>query len=334
MPSSNIAVMAPTPIERVFYLIPHNTEPCGGIKVMYQHCRMLDEAGIKAFPLHEGRFSLDWFDHRLTPVNISDLPSQLSSTDVLVGTEVFPYALSRFKGARKVMLVQGAGQILPAWRRGPRNPGLAQKVGRRFKAFQRHPSYQRLGYERVLTCSPYLQAFLWSKHHIESTVVTNGIDLDLLCYEPARKEPGTVLCLTRKNPKELARVKTLVSDVRFVEVDSLDFSSLVKQYQQADIFLNLAYPEGFSLPPLEAMACGCAVVGFDGGGARCFMKHDQSALVAPDGDCEKVAGHLSDALRQPELKERIRQGGLRMSQEFSQERTRTELLEFFESLGS
>ncbi len=40
--------------------------------------------------------------------------------------------------------------------------------------------------------------------------------------------------------------------------------------------------EGFYLPALEAMACGCLVVTLDAGGNRGFCRHDENCLVAPD----------------------------------------------------
>jgi glycosyltransferase involved in cell wall biosynthesis len=37
------------------------------------------------------------------------------------------------------------------------------------------------------------------------------------------------------------------------------------------VFLSLSDRDGFGLPPAEAMACGCYVVGYSGGGGREFF---------------------------------------------------------------
>ena len=44
----------------------------------------------------------------------------------------------------------------------------------------------------------------------------------------------------------------------------------------ATIFLTFSNQEGFGLPPVEAMACGCLVVGYHGHGGKEFLKPEWS----------------------------------------------------------
>jgi glycosyltransferase involved in cell wall biosynthesis len=321
-------------VGRVFYLIPHNTKPCGGIKVMYEHCQLLNKAGITAHPLHEGSFTLDWFEHEEVPLTCSDLPVRLDPNDVVVGNEVFPYAPMKLIGGRRVMFVQGTEQVLSAWQRGPRNPRLLQKIWNKVRPEPQRPSYGKIGYERVITCSSYLTNYLLADYGIEATTITNGIDHSFFTCPPEKKEANTILCLLRKNVEDGVRIKSLVKhpDAKFVELDNVPFKTLREHYQRADLFLATSYPEGFSLPPLEAMACGCVVVGFTGGAAKMFMKDRQTALVAPDGDCEEAARKLDELLGNPVLKEEIRAGGLREATEYTVERMEEELLAFYRGL--
>ncbi len=92
--------------------------------------------------------------------------------------------------------------------------------------------------------------------------------------------------------------------------------------------MAIGYPEGFALPPLEAMACGCAVIGFTGGGGTEHMIDGRTALIAPDGDTEMLAHCLKRVLTDDTLKEKIRTGGLNKAREFSIERMERELLAF------
>ena len=39
------------------------------------------------------------------------------------------------------------------------------------------------------------------------------------------------------------------------------------------IFLSFSYQEGCGLPPMEAMACGCLVIGYDGRGGREYFNN-------------------------------------------------------------
>ena len=45
------------------------------------------------------------------------------------------------------------------------------------------------------------------------------------------------------------------------------------------IFLSFGKEEGFSLPPFEAMLCGCVVIGYHGGGGREYFKPEFSYPV-------------------------------------------------------
>jgi glycosyltransferase involved in cell wall biosynthesis len=47
-------------------------------------------------------------------------------------------------------------------------------------------------------------------------------------------------------------------------------------YQESLLFLSFGYPEGFGLPAAEAMASGCVVIGFHGGGGREFFNPEFS----------------------------------------------------------
>jgi len=122
-------------------------------------------------------------------------------------------------------------------------------------------------------------------------------------------------------------------DIDFQVVDGLSQAELLSEYQSADVFLATGYPEGFSLPPLEAMSCGCAVVGFSGRGGLEFMHHRKTALVAQDGDCEAAAQLLLELLRDHALREELRSNGLQMAQRYSLARMRNELKGFFSSFA-
>lgn len=78
----------------------------------------------------------------------------------------------------------------------------------------------------------------------------------------------------------------------------------------ADVFVFSSLFEGFGLPPLEAMACGTAVVCTDSGGVRDYASHGTNCLLVPPGQAESLARAVLDLLRQPVLRQRIAAGGL------------------------
>jgi glycosyltransferase involved in cell wall biosynthesis len=58
-----------------------------------------------------------------------------------------------------------------------------------------------------------------------------------------------------------------------VEIDNLSRQEVADRLSGAHIFLSSGFPEGFALPPLEAMAAGCVPVGFSGLGGFEYMRN-------------------------------------------------------------
>lgn len=54
--------------------------------------------------------------------------------------------------------------------------------------------------------------------------------------------------------------------------------------------------EGFSMPLLEAMACGCAVVSTDCGGPADFVEDGRNGYLVPVADAEAIADRVADIL--------------------------------------
>lgn len=60
-------------------------------------------------------------------------------------------------------------------------------------------------------------------------------------------------------------------------------------FSSIDVFVFPSLVEGFGLPPLEAMACGAAVILTDSGGVREYARHDTNCLLVPPGDVAAIA---------------------------------------------
>lgn len=76
----------------------------------------------------------------------------------------------------------------------------------------------------------------------------------------------------------------LPSGVRGRIVAARTESEMAEFYNSCDIFVFTSLSEGFGLPPLEAMACGCAVVTTECGGITEFAEPGVNCLAVPPGD--------------------------------------------------
>lgn len=292
-------------------------KPVGGIKVMYQHCLILKELGYTVYPLLQGSYGGNFFGYQIDIKSISDIGFKLNANDIVVVTEFTPYLGLYFNHAKKIIFVQSIflkENLLPT---------DIQK------------SYYDLGYDYIIACSKYCQLTVQNTMGIGSTTITNGIDTVKFIEKPGKRINGRVLAISRKNPRELEKIIAFLGkgfDIHVV--DNLTQDELINEYQKADVFLATGYPEGFSLPPLEAMSCGCAVVGYTGGGANEFMKNESTALIADDGNYLALANQLKRILEDDKLKEFIRENGLKISRKYSLENMKQSLSDFYTSLTS
>ena len=92
-----------------------------------------------------------------------------------------------------------------------------------------------------------------------------------------------------------------------------------KIYSSCDIFLFPTRKEAFGNPPMEAMACKCAVVGTTAGGITDYAISGETALLSTPEDIMSLANNLIRLVEDEELLKRISLSGYKKIQEFSWE---------------
>jgi glycosyltransferase involved in cell wall biosynthesis len=98
-------------------------------------------------------------------------------------------------------------------------------------------------------------------------------------------------------------------------------------YRAATAFVYPSLFEGFGLPPLEAMACGCPVLA-SALGAVGEVCGDAAALAQPE-DVADIARQLSLLAHDPQLRDRLRAAGLARVRQFDWARTAEATLEIY-----
>jgi glycosyltransferase involved in cell wall biosynthesis len=117
-------------------------------------------------------------------------------------------------------------------------------------------------------------------------------------------------------------------------VSGVSTESIVERYAQAELACVPSLYEGFSLPAVEAMACGVPVVGTTGGAVPEVIGRDGDTglLVAP-GDPSALAGAIVRALDDPALRDRIGAAGrVRALERFTWRRTAEATVEHYRAL--
>ena len=92
-------------------------------------------------------------------------------------------------------------------------------------------------------------------------------------------------------------------------------------YGRAKVFVQPSLVEGFGYTPVEAMACGAALVTTDNGGSADYGYHERTALVVPPGDPDALAAAVSRLLDDDELRISLAEAGRAHVARFRWERT-------------
>jgi glycosyltransferase involved in cell wall biosynthesis len=120
----------------------------------------------------------------------------------------------------------------------------------------------------------------------------------------------------------------LGADVVFTE--GVADEELPAYYSAATCFVLPSLAEGFGLPPLEAMACGCPTI-VSAAGALPEVAAD-AALVVQAGDADSLRAALERVLDDAGLRADLRERGLARAAHYSWDRTAAETVQAYEEL--
>jgi glycosyltransferase involved in cell wall biosynthesis len=131
-------------------------------------------------------------------------------------------------------------------------------------------------------------------------------------------------------------LRSLASDLgiahRMVWLDAIPRQDVVTLLQAAGALIHPSVYEGFGLPILEAMACGCPVVASDIPPFREITA--RATLLFPPDNLPALATALSDIVRSPERRRSMSEHGLARARDFSWDRAARETLEVYHDATS
>ena len=163
-----------------------------------------------------------------------------------------------------------------------------------------------------ITVSKYLQELMRERFNSDSVVILNGIDFGIF-NNPEKKfnEQKQILfmdhLLENKNSEVaieiVKKLKTKYPSLRikcfgmrkyhslpdYIDfIEDPDDKQIADLYRESDIFLFTSRSEGFGLPPAEAMACKCALVGNAVAAVPEFAENMVSAILTSPENPEEL----------------------------------------------
>jgi glycosyltransferase involved in cell wall biosynthesis len=211
----------------------------------------------------------------------------------------------------------------------------------RWYSFTRMQARVAARLQRILTVSTSSFNDIVRDHSVDPSrmaVVPVGVDVDLFRpLDHVRPVAGRIITtasadVTMKGLsfllEALAKLRTEREDIHLVVIGkrkpggrsdetiqrlglegAVDFVSgvpdqrIIELYAEAELAVVPSLYEGFSLPAIEAMACGVPLIATSGGALREVVGRDgETALVVPPGDSEALAAKIRWAFEQPSLR--------------------------------
>ena len=300
-------------------MVHDNPSPSGGIKTIYDHVAHLAEAGFPAFVVHANEgFRPSWF-RRDVPVLYTDKDLKVVSQDVLVIPEDFTAALLATKDipVMKFVFCQNHFYIFS---------GLPDKE-----------TWRSLNIGGVIASSHQIRLFVeWVLGYVQVPVVPCAICPKTFHPETKRLQ---IAVMPRKRAFEASFIRSTFleafrehRDVPWIVLDGCSEEEVANALRHSDIFLSMNRFEGLGLPPLEAMACGCIVVGFHGWGALDYAKADNGFWCGEEDliECVKKLGEVCTLLKsQRERLTHVRARAMETAATYSPAHQRDALVNFW-----
>ena len=223
---------------------------------MSEHVRLLRSVGRSAWLWIPGPPDPPaWFDQTV-PVLVSPT-LELEEDDLLVLPEVpVVPGVDPAPGARTVILNQNHFYTYAAG-----SPS----------AWVAYPGWSRV--PAVWTVSRESRDVLRALHpDLDVALIPNPVATDL--FTPRPSATPSVAWFSRKRPREATVLHRLLSNdermrgVVLHDITDEPWPSVAEILGQATVFVALGHTEGFGLPLAEALAAGCLVAGYDGGGGH------------------------------------------------------------------
>jgi glycosyltransferase involved in cell wall biosynthesis len=331
---SEFKIQGPFP-KKIAFILP-GVSISGGVGVVFKHAELLINAGHDAYVINVGiEGDGNWFTNNIVPIyHISDNRAYINNNiDLLFATgwQTVEW-LPQINAKRKLYFVQSDE-----------------------RRFTENTHEKQIIHNTYLTSCEYLTEALWIKKMLKNefghiaSYVPNGIDLNV--FYPAKPiKPKTKkirvliegpICIPFKGMEDsYSAIKGLDCELWIVssagkppkdwEYDSffegISFGDMKYIYSSCDIFLKMSRIEGFFGPPMEAMACGCAVIVGKVTGYNEYIKHNFNALVVSQGDTKSARSALIKLIKNKKIREKIVSGGYQTVKKWGWERSSKAML--------
>lgn len=266
---------------RILFLSINFSQPTGGVRTLYRHVGVLRKHGYQASILQAGGTGEPFFEVDVPLINL-DPSFQLQADDIIVipedRNEIYRQVAAL--PVKKIVFCQNHHYVFA---------GLGEGID--FSAY---------GVQTVVASSQKIAEFLEQNFAMTDVpVIRYGIDPVL--YHPETKK-HQIAYMPRKLGIQSDFIRQSFrhrypdySDLEWVRVENMQEKEAARHLRESALFLSLNRMEGFGLPPIEAMASGCLVIGFTGQGGDEYAD-DMNGFWCGQEDLQRCAERVAEAV--------------------------------------
>lgn len=292
----------------------------GGAAVALKHISTFLEMGHDAFVIDIGGYGdIGWFGNpAIRTYRLDDLKDcGIDNLDMLFATFWTTVEwLEKIPAKRKLYLVQSDERLFYD------DPLVKEQVAATYRK-----DIEYIG------IAGWIIEFLSREFHQKAMYLPNGIDTELFYPDTPLEEKnpqrlrvlleGPISVPFKGVSESYEAVKGLDCELWIVSSDGVPdpdwkydrFFQKVHQsemrqiYSSCDILLKMSKIESFAYPPLEAMACGCAVVIMDVSGGIEYAVNEENVLKVGVGDIAAARACVQRLLTDAELRKKLKEAG-------------------------
>lgn len=255
----------------IFYFLPGNPAPSGGVFTLLAHISACNELGLAAYGVHPGTAVPPAWEACRVPLLSREQPLPIRPGDAVVLPE---------EGSTPFSLVRR----LPP---GVRAYVFCQNHTLIFFGLERAREWSQCGFDGVFCCSKAVADVVGRlMGRTDVPVIPPVVDPALF---GVREKTLQIAFMPRKRRFESTYIRNLfqrlypdLAGIPWIALDNIPRREVARHLGESAVFLALGRFEGLGLPPLEAMSCGCLVAGFHGWGGQEFARPDNGLWCTED----------------------------------------------------
>ncbi|MCQ9641807.1 glycosyltransferase [Chryseobacterium sp. WG14] len=298
---------------KIYFICPTNPHPSGGVKQIYRMVDILNKNGFDAAVIHKKADQREtWFPNNTKVIHnpyLFKLIKYLDKKKLSISKRL------KLMYLKKISFGIETDSILVF-------PEIYSSINK-IEPFTKKVIFNQNCYYTFngFPLGSHTEDFPYNKKNILETIVVSedsknyiktafpgtsvhrirlGIDASIFNF--SKNKEKIIAFMPRKLSEDSTQIINIFqsrnksSDWKIMPIDNRNENEVAEILKKAAIFLSFNHKEGFGLPPVEAMSCGCYVIGYRGQAGKEYFNPEFSSSVE-DGNIIEFVLKIEEATK-------------------------------------